>query len=137
MFKLGDAGEKVQWNGMSEKERLMHSVGVKEIFKEELERELKSGAAKIWVDGFAMLVGKLKAENSDIPDATKSPRAAALSFIKLGRYHPTARCACQPFRNAYGIRFLRDLGAGSSSRSSQGVQGASNPPAPGLLSERI
>ena len=64
-------GEKVQWNGMSEKERLMHSVGVKEIFKEELERELKSGAAKIWVDGFTMLVGKLKVENSDFKDLAK------------------------------------------------------------------
>ena len=39
------------------KERLMHSVVVKEISKEELEGELKSGAAKIWVDGFTMLVG--------------------------------------------------------------------------------
>ncbi len=37
----------------------------KVLFDDEVECELKSGAAKVWVDGFTMLASRLKHENSD------------------------------------------------------------------------
>ena len=57
--------EKVMWNGMSEKERLLHSVGVRKLFTDGLERKLKSQAAKLWVDGFTMFASRLEKENCD------------------------------------------------------------------------
>ena len=63
--------EKVMWNGMSEKERLLHSVGVRKVFSDDLEVRLKSQAAKLWVDGFAELVTQLEEENCDFKELAK------------------------------------------------------------------
>ena len=60
MGMWGSDNEKARWSGMSEKEKLMHSVGVKKLFSAGLEQKLKSHAAKLWVDGFVMFVSRLE-----------------------------------------------------------------------------
>ena len=71
MGMWGSGNEKARWSGMSEKEKLMHSVGVKKLFSVGLEQKLKSHAAKLWVDGFVMFVSRLEKENCDFKDRAK------------------------------------------------------------------
>ena len=61
----------IEWNGMSEKEKLLHTAGVKKVFSDELEGRLKSGAAKVWVDGFTMHVSKLERGNCGFKNSVK------------------------------------------------------------------
>ena len=48
-----------------------NSVGVRKLFSDGLEVRLKSQAAKLWVDGFVVLVTQLEEENCDFKDLAK------------------------------------------------------------------
>ena len=67
----GSGSEKAMWSGMSEKEKLLHTAGVRKLFSDSLEVRLKSQAAELWVDGFVVLVTQLEEENYDFKDLAK------------------------------------------------------------------